>query len=233
MSPPTDIVIAIRARRQFPAEVDFEKCIDSVVAHTHNFRLIVVDDDSDSPGTEKIYEIMYRYSESILVRTHKQHWFTRAYNTGLRLVKTPWAVILNCDTVVDTGWLEELYNVSNEVQQTVGRVGLVGSILSGEEPRRYEVCHHPGYVTGHCHLLNMEAMQEASVNRGHPGWYLDELNPQMIHIRSDIEICWNLMGHGWHCVSSFKSAVGHSGAKCWGQQLWSIPGSLDAVNYKY
>ena len=234
MNPNTDIVIAIRARREFPAEIDFEKCIDSIVAHTHNYRLIVVDDDSDSPGTEKIYEIMYRYAESILIRTHKQHWFTRAYNTGLRLVRTPWAVLLNCDVVVDTGWLPELYAVKDIVEQeTKARVGLVGSVLSVEEPRRYSICNIPGYVTGHCHLVNMQAMQEASERRGHPGWYLDEVNPLMIHIRSDVEICHSLMAHGWHCVSSYKSLVGHTGAKCWGQQLWRIPHSVDMVNYKY
>jgi glycosyltransferase involved in cell wall biosynthesis len=229
----TDIVIPIRSSAQFPTIHLFDRCARSVESHTDHFRFIFVDDNSTYQDSEEIARICSRYEQSLYIRTHFQHWFTRAVNIGLRLVRTPYAVVLNCDTVVDTGWLEELYAVKDEVEKNVGKVGLVGSILSGEEPRRYALSVGQDYVTGHCWLLNMQAMQEVSNFRSTPGWYLDELRADTIHIRSDVYICWDLNHLGWSCVKSFKSAVGHIGGQSWGQILGMIPPSIDYVNYKY
>jgi len=202
--------------------------------HTHNFRPIIVDDNSDEPGARFIDEMVRDNRDVVIIRTHFQHWYTRSFNLGLRLVRTPFVVLLNCDTVLDTGWLEELYAVREEVANLSQRhVGLVGSTLSTEEQRRYAICQHPGYVTAHCWLADMQALYEASASRGMPGIYLDETNPLMIHIRSDIEMSYKLMELGWQCVSSFKSLVGHLGGQTWGYRLHSIPGDLNSVSYHY
>jgi len=232
VNPPTDIVIGIRITREFPVEEMVGTCWESLYTHTHNFRPIVVDDSSDEQGARFIEGLIKGRRDIILIRTHFQHWYTRAFNLGLRMVRTPTVVLLNCDTVLDTGWMEELYAVKDEVAQQ-GRVGLVGSTMSLEEPRRYEVCRHPGYVTAHCWLADMQALFEASASRGMPGIYLDETNPLMIHIRSDVEMSYKMMELGWLCVSSFKSLVGHAGGRTWGYQLGAIPHSLEMVSYRY
>lgn len=228
----TDIIISSRFTREFPAEDYLKACIESVNKHTHGFRIILVDDNSDDIGREAISFLAASNPHSLLLRTHFQRWFTRAYNLGLSLVRTPYAAMLNCDVTVDTGWLEELYAVKDEVEAQ-GRVGLVGSHYSGEEPRRYQVSNMPDYVTGHGVLFNMEALRECASSRGTPGVFLDETQPRNIHIRSDVEICWDMNRLGWQCVKSFKSAIGHHGAKCWGQQLGRIPSSVDTVNERY
>jgi len=221
----------------FPVEDCFEKCVTTVHSHTSNYRFIFVNDDSDEILTRRITQIARRFPESVVLKTHKQHWFTRAVNLGLRLVKTPYAVVLNCDVVVDAGWLDELYAVKDEVEANVGKVGLVGSQLSGEEPRRYEVTVKgqgaQDYVTGHCWLMNMQAMWEASCAHGTPGWVLDETRADCIHIRSDVALSWELNHLGWQTVRSFKSWVGHIGGRSWGHIIGSIPHSLEQVNYKY
>lgn len=206
---PTDIVIPVRGTREFPVEDVFEKCVESVCANTSIYRFIFVDDCSDDVCRARIQAVANRFSECNLIQTYKQHWFTRAVNLGLRLVKTPYAVVLNCDTVCDVGWLDELYAIKDIVEAETGRVGLVGSLHSIEEPRRFQISTGQDYVTGHAWLLNMVAMQEASFSHGHPGWYLDETNPANIHIRSDVDICWKLNILGWQTVKAFKSAVGH------------------------
>lgn len=234
MTPPTDIVISIRLTREFPAEEYLVKCLETLVYYTRNFRLLFVDDNSDDIGKQVIENLARNFPESLLVRTHKQHWFTRAFNTGLMLVRTPYAVMLNSDTIMGEGWLDELYSVKDDViALTQGRVGLVGSVLADNEPRRLDICRQPNYVTGHCLLVDMEAMKDVAIHRGTPGRYLDELNPLMIHIRSDVEICYQMMALGWNCVSSFKSAVGHLAGRSWGHQLHRIPGRLEDVNYRY
>jgi hypothetical protein len=230
----TDIVIPIRGTREFPVEDLVEKCVETVCTHTHNFRFIFIDDGSDEVCSSKISKIASQFPESNLIRTQKQHWFTRAVNLGLRLVRTEYAIELNCDTVVGEGWLDELYSVKDEVEKTVGRVGLVGNHMSLEEPRRYEISTGQDYVTGHCFLLNMAAMQEASFAHGTPGWYLDETSALNIHIRSDVDICWKLNRLGWQTVKSFKSWVGHIGGKSWGHRVGQVQClRLDDVNYKY
>lgn len=233
MTPATDIVISIRGTREFPVEQTFSQCVDSICKHTRNFRFIFVDDNSDEVCRKAIEQIAARFSSSLLIRTHFQHWFTRAFNLGFRMVRTPWCVALNCDTVVDEGWLEELYAVRAEVEMQ-GPVGLVGSVMSEEEPRRYAICAYPGYVTGHAWCCNMEALTDVSVVRGTPGLYLDETNALNIHIRSDIEICYKLMERGWQCISSFKSKIGHYGGCSWGHRVGQVQSlRLEDVSYKY
>lgn len=232
MIPNTDIVILIRATAEFPIADIFCKCIGTLQEHTTNYRLIFVDDYSDEDGRAMIRNIADKFNNALLVRTNFQRWFTRAANIGLNLVRTQQAVLLNCDCVMGEGWLEELYAVKQEVEQN-GKVGLVGSVLSHEETRRYAVCQHPGYVTGHCVLFDMAALHQVSMYRGTPGRYLDEINPQMIHIRSDIDICWKMMEMNMQCVYAFKSAVGHISGQTWGHQLGRIPCSVDVVNERY
>lgn len=234
MTPNTDIVITTRITKEFEQVVgDFTNCVETLKQHTSNFRLIFVDDNSEDEYSKYIQDIAKNFEYSLYIKTHHQRWFTRAVNLGLRMVRTPYACVVNCDTVYSPGWLEELYAVKDEVEATVGKVGLVGSIQSDEEQRRYQLSVGRDYVTGHCWLLSMQGIFEVSAARGTPGIYLDETNPGTIHIVSDVHICWNLNQQGWQCVKAFKSNVGHIGGRTWGQQLHRIPGSLDAVNDKY
>ena len=219
MSPQTDIVIAVRGTRQYPIEKDFEVCIEGLVKYTQNYRLILVDDGSDAEGRAVVSRIADQFPTCTLIRTHRQNWFTRAYNKGLRQVRTPRAVMLNADTVLGEGWLEELYGVWDEGEQVVGRVGLVGAVFSEPEQRRYANSVEVDYVTGHCWLVSMQAISEASAARGNPGWYLDETRQDAIHIKSDVYLCWELNRLKWATLKSFKAQVGHIGGRAWGYNL--------------
>lgn len=234
MTPPTDIVIPVRSTLEFPTIDFFQTCIQSVCNNTQAFRFIIVDDNSNYQDSEEIARLVSNYRSALYVRTHKQHWFTKAVNTGLRLVRTPYAVVLNSDTICHPGWLLELYAVKNEIEATVGRVGLVGSTYSEGELKRYASSIGADYVTGHCWLLNMTAMQEASYAHGTPGLYLDETSALNIHIRSDVDICWKLNRLGWQTVKAFKSYVDHHGYKSWGAQVGLVQSlRLEDVEYEY
>lgn len=228
MTPFTDIVIPIHGTREFPVEEIFQTCVSTVVEHTVSFRFIFVDDCSDLQCSAVVDKVAQRYPNSVLLRTHTQNWFTKAVNKGLRLVRTPRAVVLNCDTVVDKGWLDEMYDVWAEAeQQTMKPVGLVGSVLNPDMAMRWRYTIPPHYVTAHCLLVSMDVLASAAAGRGNPGWYFDELNPACIHIRSDVELSHRLNGMGYLTVESFKSAVGHMGGKSWGHLLGRIPSKLD------
>lgn len=232
MTPFTDIVIPIHGTREFPVETLLPDCFRTVAQHTQNYRLIVVDDHSDADCANVVDSICRGYPNCVLVRTHTQNWFTKAVNKGLRLVRTQRAVVLNCDTVVDQGWLDELYDCWQEAETQLGKpVGLVGSNLNPDlgPTMRWRYTVPPHYVTGHCWLLSMDAIAAASCQRGMPGWYLDETNPINAHIRSDIELSHRLNGMGMLTIESFRSAVGHHGGKSWGHLL----GRLSVITPEY
>jgi glycosyltransferase involved in cell wall biosynthesis len=240
MTPPTDIILCARGTSEFPLKVYFERCIELLRQHTHNYRLILVDDNSEQESAEVIENVARQNRNTLLIRTFKQHWFTRAHNLGLRFARTPWVVTLNTDTEPDAGWLDELYAVRDDFEATQGRrVGLVGSEHSPPEPRRWQETRFPstpgdpGYVTGHCWLLNMQALCDVSAARGTPGIYLNEVDQSCIHIYSDNEICRMMNANNYATVRSFKSAVGHHGGKSWGHNLAVLGLPLEAVQYHY
>lgn len=234
MTPDTDIIICARITREFPNEGEFQQCIEALAQNTTRYRLILVDDASDGIGQEVISNVAKQFRDCILLRTHFQHWFTRAFNLGLRMARTPVVVALNSDTIPRQGWLDELYAVREEATQQVGRVGLVGSVLSHEEPRRWHNSTDQDYVTGHCWLLVMDALVEISAARGMPGIYLDETSAGTIHIHSDVRACWEMNKLGWATIKSFKSPVDHHGGRAWGHQVWRVAGlNLHDVSYHY
>lgn len=225
MTPKTDIIVAVRSTRRYPLEDYFKNCVEGIVKHTSNFRFIFVDDNSDSAGAILVDGIASSFPDSVLIRTHKQNWFTRAHNKGLRLVKTPRAVMINSDCTVDEGWLDELYECWEQANGLGHSIGLVGN-------QSYDIVNpkwvfaipgtHPGYVTGHCWLISMKAFFDVSVARNTNGWYLNELNPALAHIRSDVEMCVDLNKCGYKTIMSFHSKVGHIGGKSWGHDLSAV-----------
>ena len=220
MHPQTDIVIPAHNAYEF-----LVSCIESVFKYTENFRLILVDDYSDEETTKFLMRMMLLMPTALYIRTGQQKWFTRASNLGLRLVRTERCVLLNSDCVVDKGWLDELYDVwaeSASAKFTGKGVGLVGSHLSAEEPRRWGIYVEPGYVTGHCLLVSIPILDEIATRRGSAGWYLDEVHREAIHINSDRFLSYELNRAGYTTVASFKAAVGHAGGRSWDYALHKI-----------
>lgn len=227
--PMTDIVIPVHGALSF-----LRQCIETVLASTRNFRFIFVDDYSDEETAKFLRDFCAQHKSSLYIRTNKQKWFTRASNIGLRLARSQKVLLLNSDCVVNTNWLQELYNVYSlyAIEHPTRKVGLVGATLSMEDPRPY-IEHHkrnPSYVTGHCLLLNMDAMWDLSTRRGTPGWFFNEIDPGQIHIASDRIMCWDLNDLGWETLASFHSAVGHVGGASWGYKLETIPSELSKVD---
>lgn len=85
-----------------------DACLDSVMgAMGTEDRLVVVDDGSEAP-TAAICD-RYAASESVeLIRHRVARGFPGAANAGLRATSSPFAIVLNSDTVVPRGWTERL-----------------------------------------------------------------------------------------------------------------------------
>jgi len=223
-SPITDVVLPVHNALDY-----VRPCVDSLYNYTPSLgRLIIVDDHSDEKTREFLYglECLGRQSRNLYVRTNRQVWFTRAANTGLRLVETERAVLLNSDVILNAGWLEELYDVWSDFEsKTPGRkVGLVGDWGNPHIPLRYQETQEPNYVTAHLWLVSMQALQDISVARGDPGRYLNELRPDCIHINSDRIGSYELNKAGYATVVSYKTPMGHYGGKSWAYDLGKVMG---------
>lgn len=212
-----DIVLPVHNALEYTKE-----CVRTLYEFTSDFRLIIIDDFSDETCREWLYgpECHGRNPRGLYVRTGKQFWFTRAANTGLRLVKTEWCVLINSDVILNSGWLDELYACRDEFLRVCPerKVGLVGD--QGQDPgRRWVESVHPAYVTGHLWLCNMAAFQHMSEARGTPGRYLNEVDPGCIHIASDRIGCWELNKLGYATIACFNVPCGHHGGKSWDYRL--------------
>jgi len=157
---------------------------------------------------------------NLYIRTSYHRWFTRASNLGLRLVRTPWAVLLNADTILSKGWLDELYEVKRQAEEQNLKVGLVGhESRCGYDEMRWVNKEDTNYVTGHCYLLNMQAMEEMAAARGTPGWYFNEQDPEQIQYKADVHVCWDLRALGWATIGCYNNSVYHAHGGC-GRSGW-------------
>ncbi|MGR3526140.1 MAG: glycosyltransferase [Paracoccaceae bacterium] len=101
---------------------DVKVCLSSIVANTRPpYRLILVDDGSRD-DTKQYLEGFASAQGATLLRCDTAGGYTRAANRGLRASSAPWTVLLNSDTIVPFGWIDELLKVG-ESDEKIGIVG--------------------------------------------------------------------------------------------------------------
>ena len=124
-----------------------ERCIESVLARTTvDFRLIVVNDGSGQPTSERLRELAERHAEIELLETTPQRvqpagapgppaqqvqplGYTCAANHGLRHSSADYVVLLNSDTIVPRLWLEGLLDAMSS-RENMGLVGPLSNAAS-------------------------------------------------------------------------------------------------------
>ena len=102
-----------------------ERCLESVLARTTvPYRLIVVNDGSDAPTSERLREFDAEHDVVTLIETDGPLGYTCAANQGLRASTAANVVLLNSDTIVPRLWLEEML----ECMASASTVGIVGPL---------------------------------------------------------------------------------------------------------
>ena len=87
-------------------------CLKSLEAQTcKDFKILVVDNHS----TDDSLEYMAQYYPDIEVIALKENYgFSTAVNTGIRHAQTPYVILLNNDTTVDTHYIEAMIQAIEE-----------------------------------------------------------------------------------------------------------------------
>lgn len=203
-------------------------CLDSLDRSYPTQTVVLVDDCSTDTRIRQHFAAYAasRPRKTVLVMRSSRGWFTRAANTALRSaweVVGDWVVLLNSDTVVDAGAFEEMYacwQMAAEEGHTVGLVGCEGPQPSSH--MRWSNKLEPGYVTGHCYLLNRQVMEREDFHFPQGGEWPGLLADSVFHIDSDHQLCHWMHMRGYATIASYWAAVGHHGGASWGHRLQDL-----------
>ncbi|MBS0582372.1 MAG: glycosyltransferase [Proteobacteria bacterium] len=101
--PRVSIVVPI-----FNSAQSVRNCIASVLRHSPNARLILIDDASTDARIAPILDEAAKQRQVLVVRNERNRGYTGSVNIGMRLAGGDDVVLLNSDTVVGPRWLAAL-----------------------------------------------------------------------------------------------------------------------------
>ncbi len=142
-----------------PVYADVERtreCLDSVLDHSGDAleRLIIVDDRGPEPTMGTLLEEVRRRDDRVrLLRNEENLGFVRSANRGLSIRRTD-AVVLNSDTRVTPGWLEEMLGVAYESDRIAAVVPLSNNAT---------LCSVPDYMRA----ASAELLEQARLRLSH------------------------------------------------------------------
>jgi len=95
-------------------------CVNSIKKHTtYPYRVVIIDNASEKDAKKRLDSLKAENAESVIVITNTRNMgFVKAVNQGMRFSDAPYLCILNNDTTVTPGWLNEMidiFKVSREV----------------------------------------------------------------------------------------------------------------------
>ncbi len=93
----------------FNAAEDLERCLNSVLMHTHkSYRLILINDSSTDPAVNELL-LRYELLDNVEIYQNERNLgFTSTVNRGLKLASMSDVILLNSDTIVTPNWLVNL-----------------------------------------------------------------------------------------------------------------------------
>ena len=128
-----DIVVCVHNALE-----DVRGCLDSVLLHTTKpYRLIIVDDGSDSDTARYLAAFVAQHADAALLRNEAARGYTFAANQGLRASSSSYALLLNSDTIVSPGWLDRMLACA-ETDPKIGIVGPLSNTASWQSIPRIE-----------------------------------------------------------------------------------------------
>jgi GT2 family glycosyltransferase len=131
-APSADVVVCVH-----DALTELRLCLWSLLSRTERrFRLILVDDGSAQDTTRFLRAFADRHPAVTLIHRDKPpHGYTLAANCGLEASHSDYAILLNSDTVVTSGWLDGLL-AHGEAHPGVGILGPLSNAASHQSVPR-------------------------------------------------------------------------------------------------
>jgi len=153
-----DIVIPVWNERELT-----EKCIESIQRNTAiPCKIILIDNASDAETASYLKELSEKNKGAvILIRNEKNIGFPKAVNQGMAMCNAPYVCILNNDTKVYEGWLEEMIRIA-ESDAAIGIVNPSSNNLGQPEPLKgfSDKWIEMSSCIGFCMLIKKEVIEK-------------------------------------------------------------------------
>ena len=122
---PIDIIICVHNALEH-----VDRCLHSILEYTTPpYRIILVDDGSDSPTEVFLKEFKENHPDLVLIRNDEAEGYTFAANIGMGKSTAPFLILLNSDTQVTPGWVDRLYRAM-QLDNSIAVVGPLANTAS-------------------------------------------------------------------------------------------------------
>ena len=215
-----DIVIPVWNQLEYTKE-----CLMSLFKSTSlPFRLIVVDNASDTPTAQYLDSVKEKSPEQVsLIRNSENLGWVKAVNQGLLYSDSSYACVMNNDTIVYPGWLSEMISVAEKDES----IGLVNPLW--ELPKRYRgtrddyfskiITQQHGkfietdYARGFCFLIKREVINKiGGLDEVFSPGYYDDWDYSARAIKAGFRCARAKGAFVWHYRSiSYSKILGESG----------------------
>ena len=177
-----------------------QECIDSIIRYTSSsYKLIIIDNGSQAQTKEYLEELIRNNQAAVtLIRNETNLGFVKAINQGLKASHGDYVCLLNNDTKVQKGWLEELINIAQQSPK-------IGIINPGGSPNSYKNKElkgkwvEIGFATGFCMLIKREIINKIG--------FFDE--DYEIGFWEDTDYCQRAKNADYICVAAKAVYVYH------------------------
>ena len=196
-----DIVIPVYNKLEYS-----RACLESIKKYTHYTYRIIIIDDASNKETQEYLDDLDKKQEIILIRNDTNLGWLKSVNKGLAQTKSEYICLMNNDTLVTDGWLEEMINIAEKEKG----IGLVNP--SWEKPNRISLDDYArnikrfreqyietGWARGFCVLIKREVIDKIG--------YFDEVYSPGYWDDRDFSV--RAIKAGFRCVRAKSSFVWH------------------------
>jgi len=114
-------------------------CVESVLAHSKDFEMVIVNNGSTDGTTNYLREIAEKHGNFHIIENKENKTFAAGNNQGIEFVKknfssVEYIIFLNNDTVVTPNWISRMEGHFDNVPiKNIGMVGPVSSMSNGHQ----------------------------------------------------------------------------------------------------
>lgn len=142
-------------------------CVDSILAHSQDFELILVDNGSTDGTTSYLHALAAQQPHVRLVLNQKNRGFGPACNQGMAAAQGRFVIVINNDTVVPPDWLDRIGSALES--PGVGMVGPRGHRVAGIQ-NVHPISYDPRTLEGFDAFA-----REWSERHRNQAWFVDRL----------------------------------------------------------
>ena len=178
-------------------------CIDSILAYTKDFELIIVQEGED----KEIRELILSYGDKVKYLNNPiPKGYAGALNTGLKIATGDYYCFMNNDIVAVPNWMDEMLKAFEDKERNIGLVTPTfwgtgdRQSVDWNDGRQFDYVIDPLSVIGVCYLFKKEVIEK-----------IGEWDESFGHGGEDFDMVIRMQNHGWNVAIARKSFIYHYG----------------------